>query len=69
MNAELSGWLQCKNNVEADGGDGVLGGGQRLLNTEKKRNEPENEMSIQVFDTARSFSWAVWVKDGNDTKG
>lgn len=56
MNAELSGWLQCKNNVEADGGDGVLGGGQRLLNTEKKRNEPENEMSIQVFDTARSFS-------------
>lgn len=37
MNAELSGWLQCKNNVEADGGDGVLGGGQRLLNTEKKK--------------------------------
>lgn len=27
MNVELSGWLQCKNNVEADGGDGVFGGG------------------------------------------
>lgn len=61
MNVELSGWLQCKNNVEADGGDGVFGGGGGSPETsrhekKKKRNEPENEMSIQVFDTARSFS-------------
>lgn len=75
MNVELSGWLQCKNNVEADGGDGVFGGGGgeprdfSPRKKKKKRNEPENEMSIEVFDTARSFSWAVWVKDGNDTKG
>lgn len=25
MNVELSGWLQCKNNVEAAGGEGVSG--------------------------------------------
>lgn len=62
MNVELSGWLQCKNNVEADGGDGVFGGGggspetSRHEKKKKKRNEPENEMSIEVFDTARSFS-------------
>lgn len=61
MNVELSGWLQCKNNVEADGGDGVLGVGGGSPETsrhekKKKRNEPENEMSIEVFDTARSFS-------------
>lgn len=43
MNVELSGWLQCKNNVEADGGDGVFGGGgggaQRLLATKKKKKK------------------------------
>lgn len=48
MNVELSGWLQCKNNVEADGGDGVFGGGgggaQRLLATKKKRKGMSQKM-------------------------
>lgn len=48
MNVELSGWLQCKNNVEADGGDGVFGGGgggaQRLLATKKKKKGMSQKM-------------------------
>lgn len=37
---------------------GVGGGSPETSRHEKKkkRNEPENEMSIEVFDTARSFS-------------
>lgn len=41
MNVELSGWLQCKNNVEADGGDGVLGvgGSPETSRHEKKKKK------------------------------
>lgn len=48
MNVELSGWLQCKNNVEADGGDGVFGGGGGSPETSRHEKKKKKGMSQKM---------------------